>query len=402
MGFTDYSESKKPRIVFLVTAAVTLRFLDGIKEGLRARGYQVVLVSGSGTPLQAARDAGFETYAIDMAREIAPARDLCSLWQLVWLFRRLRPSLVVAGTPKAGLLGMLAARLSGAPQIVFQMHGLRSETMRGWKRRLLTTTEWVSAYFAHTTVCVSDSLRNRARQLGVLCASQGKVLGNGSPNGILIEEFAATAERRQQGARLRQQLGWSSRERVIGFVGRFVRDKGVEDLVAAFESLSGQDESLRLLLIGGYEEGDGLPAAVRETIASHSAITVVDWAEPIAPWYAAMDAFAFPTYREGLPTVLLEAQVAELPIVATRVTGVVDAVREGRTALLVESGNRSQLGDAIRHVLADDALARGMGRAGSEWVRSAFAREAVVRNYVDFYHRLLETPEQDLAREAVT
>jgi len=386
-------ESKEAPIVFVVTVAVTHRFLEGIKEGLCARGYRVVLVSGSGAPLQAAQDAGFETYAVDMAREIAPARDLGSLWQLVCLFRRLRPSLVVAGTPKAGLLGTLAARLCGAPQIVFQMHGLRSETMRGGKRWLLATTEWVSACFAHTTVCVSDSLRNRARQLGVLRASQGEVLGHGSPNGILIEEFAATAERRQQGARLRHQLGWGSRERVIGFVGRFVRDKGVADLVSAFESLSGQDESLRLLLIGGYEEGDGLPAAVRERIASHSAITVVDWAEPIAPWYAAMDVFAFPTYREGLPTVLLEAQAAELPIVATRVTGVVDAVREGKTAILVESGNASQLGEAIRHVLAEDALARGMGRAGSEWVRTAFAREAVVRNYIEFYHRLLESPE---------
>jgi glycosyltransferase involved in cell wall biosynthesis len=248
---------------------------------------------------------------------------------------------------------------------------------------------------------VSSSLRDRARQLGVLRTSEGAVLGQGSANGILVDEFAATAESGQRGMELRQQFSWSSRERVIGFVGRLVRDKGIEELVAAFEELSKQDDSLRLLLIGGYEEGDRLPAAVREKIVSHPAIATVDWAEPIAPWYAAMDVFVLPTYREGLPTVLLEAQAAGLPVIATRVTGVVDAVREGKTAILVEQGNHSQLKEAIRRVLADDATARGMGRAGAEWARMAFAQEVVVRNYVDFYQRLLQSPERDFAREVV-
>jgi glycosyltransferase involved in cell wall biosynthesis len=228
----------------------------------------------------------------------------------------------------------------------------------------------------------------------ILRNSEGEVLGQGSPNGILIEEFAATAERGQQGMHLRRQLGWSPRERVIGFVGRWVRDKGVQDLVTAFSNLSESDGSLRLLLIGGYEEGDGLPPEVRAQIANHPAIAALDWQDPIAPWYAAMDVFAFPTCREGLPTVLLEAQAVELPVVATRVTGVVDAVREGETALLVEQGDTSQLEEGIRRLLADDAAAREMGKAGAEWVRMAFARETVVNNYVDFYRRLLDSRDQ--------
>jgi glycosyltransferase involved in cell wall biosynthesis len=389
-----FPESKNLRIVFLVTAAVTLRFLDGIKEALCARGYEVVLVSARGAWLQAAQDRGFETHEIDMVREISPFTDLRSLWRLVRLFRRLGPTLVVAGTPKAGLLGTLAARLAGVPRIIYQMHGLRSETLQGWRRWLVAATERASAHFAHITLCVSHSLLARARELHILSASSGEVLGEGSPNGIVIEEFAATAEREQQGLQLRQQLGWSPRERVIGFVGRWVRDKGIEQLVAAFSNLSQRDETLRLLLIGGYEEGDRLPPAVREQIASHPAIAAIDWADPIAPWYAAMDVFAFPTCREGLPTVLLEAQVAELPVVATRVTGVVDAVQEDKTALLVEQGNTPQLEEAIRRVLADDTAAREMGRAGAEWVRMAFAREAVVKNYVDFYLCLLHSRDQ--------
>jgi glycosyltransferase involved in cell wall biosynthesis len=398
--FSKPPESKNPRIVFLVTAAVTLRFLDGIKEALCARGYRVVLISARGALLQAAQDAGFETHAVDMVREISAVMDLRSLWQLVQLFRQLRPEVVVAGTPKAGLLGTLAARLTGVPRIVYQMHGLRSETLHGGRRWLVAIMERASAHFAHITLCVSHSLRDRARQLRILPAGEGEVLGKGSPNGIVIEEFAATAERGQRGRQLRQHLGWSPRDRVIGFVGRWVRDKGIEHLVAAFSNLSQQDNSLRLLLIGGYEEGDGLPPAVRAQIASHPAIAALDWADPIAPWYAAMDVFAFPTCREGLPTVLLEAQAAELPVVATRVTGVVDAVQEGKTAILVEQGEIPQLEEAIRRVLADDALAREMGRAGAEWVRTAFAREAVVANYVDFYDRLLHSPDQDLARES--
>jgi glycosyltransferase involved in cell wall biosynthesis len=392
--FRNSPKNEKPRIVFLVTAAVTLRFLDGIKEELCALGYQVVLVSARGALLQVAQDAGFETHVVEMAREISPVMDLRSLWQLVRLFRRLHPELVVAGTPKAGLLGTLAARLTGVPRIVYQMHGLRSETLHGWRRWLVSATERASAHFAHTTLCVSHSLRARAWQLRILRNREGEVLGQGSPNGILIEEFAATAERGQQGMQLRQQLGWSPQEHVIGFVGRWVRDKGVQNLVTAFSNLSERDNSLRLLLIGGYEEGDGLPPEVRAQIANHPAIAALDWQDPIAPWYAAMDVFAFPTSREGLPTVLLEAQAAEISVVATRVTGVVDAVREGETALLVEQGDTSQLEGAICRVLADDATAREMGKAGAEWVRMAFARETVVNNYVDFYRRLLDSRDQ--------
>ncbi|MGD0515778.1 MAG: glycosyltransferase family 4 protein [Terriglobales bacterium] len=394
MIFTNSPDNEKPRIVFLVTAAVTLRFLDGIKEALSAVGYRVVLVSARGAQLQDALENGFETHEIDMVRKIAPLTDLRSLWQLAWLLRRLRPELVVAGTPKAGLLGTLAARLTGVPRIVYQMHGLRSETLHGWQRWLVSAMERASAHFAHITLCVSHSLCARARQMRILRNSEGEVLGQGSPNGILIEEFAATAERGQQGMQLRRKLGWSSRERVIGFVGRWVRDKGVQHLVTAFSNLSERDKSLRLLLIGGYEEVDGLPPEVRAQIANHPAIAAVDWQDPIAPWYAAMDVFAFPSCREGLGMVLLEAQAAELPVIATRVTGVVDAVREGETALLVDQGDTSQLEEAIRRVLADDATAREMGKAGGEWVRMAFARETVVNNYVDFYRCLLDSHDQ--------
>ena len=260
------SRSNRPRILFVVTAAITLRFFDGTREELRARGYDVVLVSSPGERLEAARDAGFEAHAVAMAREMAPLRDLRSLLQLVRLFRRLRPQMVVAGTPKAGLLGTLAARLTGVPQIVLQMHGLRSETFTGWKRRLIAGTERISARLAHVTVCVSSSLCRRARQRGVLRADQGTVVGHGGANGILMEEFAPSAERHRAARKLRAQLGWGPQHRVLGYVGRLVSDKGAAELFTAFASLSRRDEWLRLLLIGGYEEGDPLPAPLREQL----------------------------------------------------------------------------------------------------------------------------------------
>ncbi len=394
------SRSNRPRILFVVTAAITLRFFDGTREELRARGYDVVLVSSPGERLEAARDAGFEAHAVAMAREMAPLRDLRSLLQLVRLFRRLRPQMVVAGTPKAGLLGTLAARLTGVPQIVLQMHGLRSETFTGWKRRLIAGTERISARLAHVTVCVSSSLCRRARQRGVLRADQGTVVGHGGANGILMEEFAPSAERHRAARKLRAQLGWGPQHRVLGYVGRLVSDKGAAELFTAFASLSRRDEWLRLLLIGGYEEGDPLPAPLREQLASHPAVKILDWVEPVAPWYAAMDVFVLPTYREGLPTVLLEAAAAGLPIVACRATGVVDAILEGKTALLVEKGSARQLEQALQRLLDDAELARHMGRAGAEWVARAFARQTVARNYAEFYQNLIH-PRQRAGRDVM-
>lgn len=384
----DGNTARRSAIVFVTTSALSLRFYWGLDDLLCKRGFEVVYVSSSGAELEDARNRGYETSAVEMGREISPARDFIALWKMYRYLRRRKPDVVVAGTPKAGLIGVVAARLAGVPRVVFLLHGLRSETLTGWKRQMVSSLEKLAAGGAHDVLCVSPSLRNRAAALGIVPLSKSSVVGDGSANGVDAAGFSSAAAA-EAAFELREKLGLQGRT-VIGFVGRVVADKGIAELVSAFCRLYERDRNLRLLLVGGYETGDPVPEAVRRTIDTHPGILLQEFTEPIHPWYRLFDILVLPTYREGLPTVLLEAQAAGVPIVTTRVTGTVDAVVEGETALVVDARDADALGIAMDRLLRDPALRTRMGTAGQSFVRTRFSRELVTKNMAEYYERLSE------------
>jgi glycosyltransferase involved in cell wall biosynthesis len=210
------------------------------REG-SATGFEVTLVTSPGADLAGvAEREGVRVETVPMAREIAPLADLRSLVRLTRLLRRLAPDVVNAGTPKAGLLGMLAARRAGVPSRVYTLRGLRLETARGFRRRLLTAAERLACGAAHRVVCVSESLRRRAVELELVPEEKTAVLGAGSSNGVDVERLAAAVADGERTEALRRELGLASLSQpapVIGFVGRLVRDKGIEDLAAAFHRI---------------------------------------------------------------------------------------------------------------------------------------------------------------------
>ena len=381
-----------PHLVYIVTVPITARaFLHGQVAYLRDRGFRITVISSPGDDLAAiAASDGVETLAVPMEREIAPLADLRSFWRLYCHLRRLRPTIVNASTPKAGLLGMLTARLVGVPVRVYQLRGLRLETLAGAKRRISALSERIASACAHRVICNSGSLRESYVKAGFAPARKAVLLGSGSSNGIDAARFLPSPAMAERAAMLRRELDLASDDPVIGFVGRFTRDKGIVELLDTFDLLLAQHPSLRLLLLGRFEDGDPLPEAEVRRLNAHPRIHQAGFVTDTAPYYHLMTVFAFPSHREGFPNAPLEAAVAGVPTVAFRATGTVDTIIDGETGLLVPVGNARALADAIGHYLDDPELRAAHGRAGRERAVSDFAREVVWEAMHREYRGLLE------------
>lgn len=380
-----------PRIVYVFTSSLALRFLRGQFGFLREAGYDVVIVASPSQDLtDVAREEGAQVVRVPTAREISPAQDLVSLWRLWRAIRRLRPWITNVGTPKAGFLGGLAAWLAGVPYRVYTLYGLRLETTGGLRRRVLMFAEWVACLCAHRVICVSESLRQEAVGLGLAKPERTTVFSPGSCNGVDISRFEFDGGSGRPRSRLREELGIPRGAPAIGFVGRFTRDKGVAELIDAFASLRSEFPELRLLMVGDFEEGDRPTAEVVKQIQTDPNVVCTGFVDDTAPYYDAMDILALPTYREGFPNVVLEAQAAGKPAVVTDATGAADSVVDGVTGMIVPTRDSRALGEALAKLLRDPALASAMGENGRKRVVAEFQPARIWSELTRLYQSSLE------------
>jgi glycosyltransferase involved in cell wall biosynthesis len=361
-------------------------FFRGCIEYLNSRGIDVSAVSSPGPEQDSIREEGASIFDVPMNREISPLEDIVSLWRLWRVLRRIRPDITNSGNPKTGLLGGLVAVLAGVPCRIYTLHGLRLETTTGLKRRILVWTEKISCKCAHRVICVSPSLRQRAIDLGLVKPAKTSVI---ACHGVKVELYAGTEENMARADELRGQLNLPQDFLVIGFVGRFTRDKGIPELMDAYWDLRSDFPELRLLLVGDFENGDPIPQSLRTRIESDPLILRPGFVEDTSAYYQLMDVLVLPTWREGFPLVNIEAQAAGKPVVTTRATGAIDSVQDGKTGLLVPVGDAPALARAIGSLLGDAAMRKEMGRRGQEWVTREFPRGKVLAALASEYHSLI-------------
>jgi glycosyltransferase involved in cell wall biosynthesis len=372
---------RAPSIVVGVTHSQTCLVLEGRLRALREAGFHVTVVASPGALLhQAAARAGVEAAAIPMERGIAPFADLVSLVRLWRLLGRLHPDAVEFSTPKAGLLGSIAAGLRGVPRRVYLLRGLRLETASGLKRSFLLAAERLAAACAHVVLCNSESLRARAAECRLAPESKLRLLGDGSSNGVDLEQFSPGP------ACIRERLGLSQETKVVGFVGRLTRDKGVPELIDAYDAILRAEPATHLLLVGWLDASDdALDAVTRARIASHPRIHCTGMVSETAPYYRAMDVMVLPSWREGFPNVVLEAAATGVPVVTTTCTGSRDSVVPEVTGLLIPPGDPAAVADAVLSLLRDPERSRCMGDAARAWVKERFSAERVLGLTAAFY-----------------
>ncbi len=374
-----------PLLVMGITHPQTCMVLGPRIRALREEGFRIVLVASPGELLdRTALAEGVERAAIPMERGMAPFADLVSLVRLWLLLGRLKPDMVEFSTPKAGLLGHLAAAHRRIPRRVYLLRGLKLETSRGWKRQLLLAAERIASACAHVVVCNSDSLLAKALTLGIASPAKLRLLGDGSSKGVDLERFLPGK------SRVRAFLGWSESAPVVGYVGRFTRDKGIPELVEAFESILGAEPEARLLLVGWFDASeDALDGQLRARIDRHPRIHCTGYVDDTAPYYRAMDVMVLPTWREGFPNAVLEAQATGVPVVTTISTGARDSVLPEVTGLLIPPGYPQAISEAVLKLLRTPAQRQRMGAAARAWVREHYLERRVLRLTTEFYRKLL-------------
>jgi glycosyltransferase involved in cell wall biosynthesis len=287
------------------------------------------------------------------------------------------------------LLGTMAALLSRVPRRVYMLRGLKCETATGAKRRLLFAAERLAAACAHVVLCNSASLRDQALALGVAPSHKLHLLGEGSSNGVDIARFSPAPDDLRD--KVRGKLGIPHDAKVVGFVGRLTNDKGLPDLVDAFEAILRAEPAARLLLVGWFDAAeDALGGALRTRILRHPQIDCTGFVADAASYYRAMDVLVLPTWREGFPNVVLEAAASGIPVVTTLCTGARDSVIPEVTGYLVPPGYPEAIAEFVLKILRDPERQRQMGQAARRWILDHYLESRVLGLTAEYYRSLVD------------
>ncbi len=369
----------RPRVAVVTsTIPVTVHaFHRELLRQLGEAGFEVLVVSSPGPELDLlAATPGVRVAAIPMSRDIDARADSGALRKWVRLLRNERPALVVTATPKASLLGMVAARLTGVPRRAYYVGGLRLEGEHGRRRRLLAATERLTSASAHVVIANSPSLAREVLAHRLTRVSKLRVIKPASSHGVDTERFAPRA----RDAELRARLGLVDDLPVVGFVGRVTADKGVGALLSALHLLRQRAVAVQLLVLGAQNESDSAGWVSR--LRGESRVVLAGHVDDIRPYVALMDVHVLPSRREGFPNVVLETGAMGVPTVTMRATGAIDSVRDGETGLLVDVDDARQLADAVGRLLADPGLAHRLGAAAREVSVRDFQPAEVVASFV--------------------
>lgn len=316
-----------------------------------------------------AKNKGFDYIETPINRSISLIEDFKSIRVICSYIKKNKIDIVVGHTPKGGLLAMIAGWLCRVPKRVYFRHGLVYETSHGLKRFILKMVDRLASFCATKVVCVSPSVLKRSIEDGLAPVSKQMIIGKGTCNGVdTMKVFNPSLINSDRLWELRKQYNIQSTDFVIGYSGRLVRDKGIVELVEAFEKLEYAD-NCKLLLVGMFEERDSLPEDIKNHILKDERIIYTGFINGgMEYYYSLMDVYVLPSYREGFPTGVLEAQAMELPIITTEVTGCCDSIVDGTTGLFT-SHNPQNIAQAIDEIRMNHAI---NGKEGRRWVVENF------------------------------
>lgn len=382
----------KPKSIKIIRSATVPGSLNTFCRGLLRElqeedGYEIVAVSSPGAQLdEVSQREGVRVVAVPMERHISPIKDLKSLWRLIKVFRKERPTMVHSMTPKAGLLSMMAAWFTRVPVRVHTFTGLVFPTAKGLTQKILILTDRITCACATNIIPEGEGVKNDLINYRIT-KKPLKVLGYGNVRGIDLDYYnPELPEIKEEAAKIRKKGVCT-----FVFVGRLVRDKGINELVEAFARLNEEYPNTRLLLVGPEErELDPLKPETLAKIESCDCIDAVGSQKDVRPWLAASDVLVFPSYREGFPNVVIEAGAMCLPSIVTDINGSREIIIDGRNGLIIPSHNADAIYQTMKRLLEDPDMRMSMAIEARPLISSRYEQSYVRRCLKEYYHSILQ------------
>lgn len=385
----SYGGEQVIKIAHITTIDAALRgLLLGQLTSIQQAGYQVVGISSPGPDLPAIEAAGIRHIPVHMTRRITPLADLLSLWRLYRIMRRERFTIVHTHTPKAGVLGQLAAYWAGVPIQLATEHGFYfHDRMHAARRRFYIFMQEIAARYADVILSQSKEDVQSGIDEGICSPEKIKHLGNG----IDLRRFSRTRLDPHLLAQTRSELGLPSNGPVVGFVGRLVAEKGIPELLQAARIVVQRVPDVRFLIVGpaDHEKPDALSPKIAHDHGLSEICIFTGMRQDMPELYALMNVFALPSHREGFPRSSMEASAMGVPCVVTNIRGCREAVEHDRNGLLVPLGDVHALAAAIVTLLTDNQKALRLGAEGRRMALERFDENLVFDKVKAEYARLL-------------
>ena len=378
----------KKKIIRTVTVPQSIGFFEEVMMRMKGNGYETVVVTSPGKELDEFKQRNPEEKIVEvpMERHVSLTKDMKSLRQMVKVLRKEKPYIVHSMTPKAGLITMIAAWLTGVPVRIHTFTGLVWPTATGFSRKVLMFTDWVTCTCATHIIPEGQGVKNDLQQY--ITNKPMKVLGYGNVRGLDMYRFSRRPE-------INKQAQTFIKEGVFSFifVGRIVRDKGINELIEAFVKLNTKYPKTRLILVGKYEADlDPIKAETMNEIQNNSSIEAVgpQYSDDLLAYYVASDCLVFPSYREGFPNVVLEAGAMGLPSIVTDINGSREIIENSKNGLIIPSKSCEALYDAMEYMITNDDARMHMVSNARSMIESRFERSFVQKCLLDFYEEILK------------
>ena len=380
----------KKKLLRITTVPISLKIL--LKDQLRFMGreFEVIGVSSAGKELQdVEKDEEIQTIVLEMSREITPLKDMLSLIKMIMLLLKERPQIVHTHTPKAGIVGMVAAWICRVPYRLHTVAGLPVMEAVGKKRELLLFIEKLTYACATKIYPNSNGLEEYILQNTLTTQKKLKVIGYGSSNGIDTDYFSKSEEVLQVSQNIERDLALKDKF-TFCFVGRVVKDKGIDELLYAFNALTKEYADIALLIVGGFEEKlDPIAQESQEILQTNSSIYHVGFVNDIRPYLAMSDLFVLPTYREGFPNVVLQASAMGLASIVTNINGCNEIIKNEYNGLLVEPKDKEALLSAMKVFLHNRDLATTLSVNSRSDIMQKYDRKVFYNYLLDEYKDIL-------------
>jgi len=340
------------KLIRITTVPISIEKLLENQPKYFSKFFDITIVSSNKSELEKlGKKQGVKTFCLPLTRKITPFKDIIAIFKLYFFLKREKPKIVHSHTPKAGFVGMTASFFAGVPIRMHTVAGLPLMETKFIKKKVLIFIEKLTYLFASNIYSNSQKLMEYILSKKFCSEKKIKTLANGSSNGIDTKYFSDNISTNNKN-KLLNTLKILKNDFVFCYVGRVVKDKGINELISAFNELNLKNKNCKLIIVGKIEnEIDPISKISMGIIKKNKNIILTGFKNDVRPYLSIGNCFVFPSYREGFPNVLMQAGAMDLPCIATNINGCNEIIQDNINGLLIPPKNIHALVKAMQKIM---------------------------------------------------